>query len=1273
MKLTKIAFLLLAMLIFINSLSAQVRPPEKQGDAIEKGVSTVGVTTLDPAGQPLAYVYLGSPQEATLENRTFSVHLKPAAAAAPGTFSFQGTIARADSPATATALIDRAVRLGQDRAKLEKSIRFLYRMAKHPDYLNSIHDPRQAGDPPHPDDPPQPGEPPIGQQAVMILARSTSDPELASFLRTTSGSSPGIALLYGRAWAGALPAKGQMATLEIRLRENGADGSVIGRLELKAGIPVMLPAPSAPVQVPDRTLAGHLAIGLRWGSPPDLRRLSLLGYGFRVYRVASEFASQSGMTGNTPPNIATLDGLVTAMPDKVILLTEGMILPPKTFTEANAADFIADPKTTFTVDRNQRCCTGTGQLPRDFNNEEDFHYFAVALDLLSQPGGVSLAGYGKACYTAPPLTPADLAVEVDTTATSPKIKLTWKHVRGKKTPPTAYEILRGVSAPAANSPADPRISAANKINNGMHLEMRDPALLVPFKTVAVNPTLGDNPTVVLSGTDGSPFIAPGETCWYAVRAIHAGECGTLHSDPTAAAYASLRRTDAPAAPQLCYAGFGFPFAVVRFKEQVTESAANNPRDTIIGLRCEVENDGISHVKFEIHDSRSGNLMSVWEETVYFPPYSLSSNFVEITATIPGVKLGKVEIFCTVYSKSGAVSRRIRVTPRDDAVSTATNYQRLVFVAGAFSVNNPPTTASFLRPAVISGTPVTSTPVKIGANELTLAKFFLPAPPPGISSQAVSLERLSGGRWRPIGGARVSPNGTVIIPSGLVNPVRATLLNIDSPQGCAGTAHQADGPSGSRAPVVLGICLDEFANPKPTEYRIYRQVGGGSLDLVGQGKADASQGIAGFVDNSVPTVSTEIRYFAQLVDTNGNASPMSVLTTCPVKIISPPPTPVLLAVRPQGISEMEISWSCPAPGIERFQIFVETQKGPQGFSVINLPASILGGYVSAILGGNGPSLPSAGNLSPVITQGSFSQLTTTVGQTAKRYMNTQSYYTPRVAADGPPDLTIGPGPVYFIKLPIPPVGTYKIWVKAIGNTGATSAISNIMEYKWSPPRTTTPGPEPILDWPARALPAAIPGTGFTVPVEVIAIPLSSASGLPNTLFPENTNRRYLRGVVIGQTPITGSKDYTFQQSPRKLTISGIDQLGGRSNPNEFLARPSDSLGETILPAVLYRRQIPNTTFPQPAGDVIQVSPMIENIASYRENSSNVVIDPFVATIEATSDGVFVFNQRSYLSFAIIDSQPLIEGARYQYFLVRFDGLGEMKEVIEAGSTTIPETP
>ena len=103
-------------------------------------------------------------------------------------------------------------------------------------------------------------------------------------------------------------------------------------------------------------------------------------------------------------------------------------------------------------------------------------------------------------------------------------------------------------------------------------------------------------------------------------------------------------------------------------------------------------------------------------------------------------------------------------------------------------------------------------------------------------------------------------------------------------------------------------------------------------------------------------------------------------------------------------------------------------------------------------------------------------------------------------------------------------------------------------------------------------------------------------------------------------------------------------------------------------MVYRQQIANATFPTVSGNLIQVTPLIEHIPWQGE--------------QITYGGVFTipdllfgaasefYRDFHYYYLYVRDQQPVLIGASYHYYVVRFNAKHEPAETIDAGTVTIP---
>lgn len=1244
-----------------------------QDTVIPEGVFTAGTTIMDGRDRPWAYLYLSAPEDATLRGRQLAVYVKPGAATSAAEFQLQGTIAPATDPAIASAYLDRAVSLGGNRAEIEKSFLGLYRMAKYPGYLARLNRERQPGDPPWPDDPPAAGEASVPEQIAMVVGRAATDPEIAEMLQLGSVASPAFAMAMGRGWGGLLPVRqGDPVTIEVRVREGNTDGGVVGRVELIAGIALPMPPPGAPVQRIDPTPSGDRNIQLRWATPAELRRYSLLSVGYNLYRMPAEFAIASRFDV-TPPPTDLLLALVRDRPQDAVQVNRGMILPPKLFREEDVANFQAppagDPETRFFVDQNDRCCDGVEHLP--FEDGARFYYFAAARDLLGRVGEISPGGAAQACRRIAPQVPTGMLAKAATVSVSPAshvVRLSWQASDPAGTPVSHYEILRGVGK------GDPRIGGA--INDGSLLEAFDSSKLAVYREVL--PVA--SPDGLQQWTDEAPFIQPGQTCWYAVRAVFVGGCGRLISAPTPPAFASLRQLTAPDPPSLCYQGNSSPYALVAHWDNESASEIYPGGEFRVRAVCRRMNGGVTSVRFLLA-ADIGNQQIRQEQTVYFPEWTGQGNsdatadFI-FTGTGPS---GNARVSCIATSGAGAVSLEASGTA---ALPTAVNSMGrkttlplIAFQAGAYSIATPPP-PGLLRNQILSASTAAPSEAPVVGNGVTVVKFNLgggatPATPPGYRElPSVLVERSGPTGWTTIGGAKLSTAG-VLLAGEFREPLRATLLHTILPENSLCT-HQRDGEGGATVPLNLGICL----TPGSAEYRLYRQIDDGGLSLISQGPAVYQQ--AGdqvrFADTSLPLASGRVYYYAQLVNRNGNASPMISLNLCPLLLAAPLPVPELLRPKPaldaEGRANLQLDWFCPPPGVERFQVFLESEINLLNLQYFtDLPEAFVG--IVPSVSGRGPrDVPTATPLRELPFEAGASHiLSRNNSLLTGRFTSVRRFYTPRIGA--PPE-GLGNGPAFTVRTPVQRNVKYRVWVKAVGPTGGVSGPSKVQEFIWNTPERETPSEDPKVPWPDRELPPRFAGEVFDPPVE--AADLFYPPGGSEFVWPPNPDQRYNVGIRIGGVPAIGSDQYeAFENADLgavfQLTNSttGVVDLLGRTNPNLHLSRKTDGTLDPVLPAVLYRRQVPSKAYPAAPGETIQVSPLIEHIgweAAGKGNDAR-IIDPFIGVVAGRNGG----SAPHQVLFYLLDTQPVVEGAKYHYFLVRFGANGEMKDVIDAGQIEI----
>jgi len=1205
-----IAIAFLALPLCSNGQSGD--PPRGPGAAgIPAGIFAAGTTALDTAGKPWGYVFITAPEMDSIAGKHFAVHLKPAAADAAGVFTLQGVAAAHQETAVVSGFIERALKLGEQRADLEMKVRALFRSVKYPHYLSLLHTPPEPGDPPYPEDPPQAGEPGTAEQLASVVRRAATDHDIAASLRQLSTGSPAIAMACGLAWGGPLDvAVGQEVTLEIRLFDPVAcvDIGVVGRVSFLAGQAQPLPAPGEPVEVPDLTQTGHLNIKLRWSQPDDLRRKSLLSLGFNLYRMPEAFAISQGYDVGSP-NTAALLQLASTQPGNVRRINTGALFASKLYSTTDIADFTSDPRTFFLIDDNDRSKkNAAGQaLGAPFADGATYRYFVTARDLLGRDGDVSQGGAAIACHRLPPPAPTGLAAvcehefdEANQVASDPMI-LSWT-ANAPDNPElvtSRYEIIRGLST------GDPQIGG--NVNDGANLERYTPSLLVPFASVLH----GQQPTF----TDPSPCVsAAGNTCWYVVRAVFDGACGPIYSDPSPPIFACIRKTGAPLPPPICSTDTNVPLAAVALQSSATEAGPAGAANIEYRVRatCRRENAGVVWAQFRL---RRGTVQLEEPVRVYFPAEFDSAEPPVETEFLIRTKVAPANatLECTVGTDAGAESG---IATANFSFVAAPSRRVLNFTSCACSMSDPPPTGA-LRNQLVASVPLGSASVGTNGNGYTVYNVLASEDAP------VVLQRFSGGQWLDRGSAFVAM-GKVAVPTGAGEAFRALriLAAIPPAQRCS---HQRVANGGGLVPVPLRVCMTEGTN----EYRIYRRIDDGPTTLIAQGEgpyASATVKEISHEDGSLPVSSGRAVYFAQMIDRNGNASPLAQIAQC-VNLVATPPTPVLQEPKPlleNGVAKVSLGWFCPPVGVERFVVFMEPQE----------------------TGAPPPTFDEL-LLATIVNVKERHQVFDSRLDARLSVFASNRFSTGRVG--GP---TFQPGPDFTVTAKVQRNVSYKIWVKAIGTTGGESGPSEQFDFVWrNPPPPPIVGVEPKVPWPARPLSAAVEFH-----------PLVKAEALNHVDYPYDGGFPYPAGVKIGEYPIIEEFDLPHAaQDPLTLYQSGVD-------PNDYLhlGKPGS---KRLLPAVMYRRQVANAVFPEVTGDTIQVSPLVKAIAFERifiggGSGYALIFDPFIGFRYRPVPG-----GPDVLDIFLLDTQPAIEGAAYHYYLVRFRDDGEVDSVVDAGEITI----
>ncbi len=446
----------------------------------------------------------------------------------------------------------------------------------------------------------------------------------------------------------------------------------------------------------------------------------------------------------------------------------------------------------------------------------------------------------------------------------------------------------------------------------------------------------------------------------------------------------------------------------------------------------------------------------------------------------------------------------------------------------------------------------------------------------------------------------------------------------------GWRHDATNPLTGAATDVCGTFLPTV---DAKEYRIYRRVNDGVQTLVTQGATTLPTTL--WKDTSQLAASATVEYYLQTLDANSNPSAL-VTQGAPLTVIAALPTPMLEPLKsllPITNTKMRVKWFCTTAGVERFEIWVARKSGALAAST-----------------GSGLSADLATHLN----------MDTSVAETAG--LDFAVFQTGLAR-----HLSVGGTPEFEADLPVSASDTYTVMIRAVGpgeySARAVGAFSNVGTFSYSLTHATLNNPVP---WPERALP---PRADFH--------PGIAATYLGTTkLAPWNGN-----AVRIGEyEDATHDASNTVTIYDPQDTGHGplIYALGGTRAPTFYLYTNDgvalDELKETnpgsVLPVALYRVQIANTAFPNVPGDIVQVSPLMEQIAYITYQGEVAVTDPFIAVLHKNNTDLPRTAANFDHDILLLDRQPVIKGARYKYLLVRFTPGKEIERVIVTNTVDVP---
>lgn len=1150
-------------------------------------VFSVGTTIRDAGSHDWSYVLLGSTQPELLTGKKFAVYGKVGFSTNTASFTLRGTIFQQTDPSAINSLLNQTIALGEDQTSLSNALNVA--LHKVPGITNLD----------------------LAQKILTGFQVAAADRDTAQTLALIGRAHPGLCLCAGQGFSELIST---ITTYEIRELSpaTGAAGAVVGRVTIIPGLPVILPAPGPAFQVVANHPSEDLRIRLRWGTPNELRRLSLLNFGFNLWRIPRASAEAAGYQF-VPP---TLNQLYTNA--NFTRANQAAVTMSKEFSSSPGSDAVEDPAdlTYFFTDDHGRAW---GLPP--FSDGEQFYYFVTARDLLGRDGLVSLGTLARACRRLPPAPPTEVRVLNHFAANQQRLLVTWQQNTNATNAVSEYWVYRWPN------PAMVLTNDAAPFSN---------------RVGVVAQVAGTNLNSFLDTDSSAPAVASSSNFWYTVRAVSLAACDPLLSPHAGPAWGVLRQRAGPDAATGTVSGScGTP--VVAFQNYNALTNAGGPDPLIWNYRftCQRRDPGIAWVQFFVTNSPylSPGVTNV--ETfgpIYFPPDDNVAS-VDYSLMVYGGN-PQVDVTCVVGTFYGLVSRPAFA---QFTLSVASDQrQEAVFLSGQLLETALSSTDPLLLALNGGSTPCwPAINLKPDPSGTVGMSFNLIGIPPGLPLLVQVLEKSG---WSDLGVINPDSNHIywVSYPACIIGPLPAfqgCLIKLPPGNGdCAQhIARAAD--NGPVAPIHVRFRLTE----RTKEYRLYRSVDDGPLTLVAQGAAafdplNATRQIVR-TDDAMPPSAARLCYFVQVLDDQGNGSPMSFLGCKEVKPAKLP-RPVLAEPQPAGGTtnpQVALTWFCPTGGVRRFQLKIERVDQPS--------SGKRSGIVSSKLNVFNQYNPTTRYLGLV----SRSRL-------ALLHFD-EAQLTPPVGAG------FGPGPQFTLTANVIPNVPYHLAVAPMDSQDNVGDASLVWDFTWRPPYVL-----PTVPWPARPLPpiksfdedGAPPSSG----PRVAAVLLRDANYRLDPAYPVGIRIGDLSQIAY-PSPNVGTTNFAcYIAVGRGLSIS---PWGPDPHSLLFRRRSGDPSrrGDLVLPIVVYRQQVTNAAFPHVSGNLTQVSPLIERLPW----TVNILFEntPYVFLM----DLLLAVGKESGVPFLYLrDQQPVILGARYQYFVVRLNDKRELAETIPAGVVDIP---
>ena len=1015
--------------------------------ALSNLVFAVGTTIQSTNATSLSYLMVGTESPSLLAGKQFAIYGKNGFATNAGTFTLRGKMFLQTSPAAISTLLNQAVPLRDDLTSLSNALNVVLRKIPGSDSL------------------------PLSQKLSTALQLANTDPAMRGTLDFVGRNHPGVLLCNGEAFSEVISG---VTTYEVREINpaSGNAGDVVGRVTVVPGSPVILPGPGSPFQLPSAGMpfrdstdnpAERIKIYLRWGTPPELRRLALLNFGFNVWRMTKATAEQNSFNV-TPPSLPQLYANATIANDAPVMAT-------KDFAANNPGD-PADTTTFFFVDDNGR----KFGMPL-FVDGAQYYYFITARDILGRDGFVSAGALATACRQLTPAAPTGLKVKnilqavpvVVATTNVPRLQLNWTQNTDTNDNVTAYWIYRW------DNPSSAMTNEATPLNNRIGI---------------VTQLASTNVNVFVDNGTNLPTTPSVSNYWLTVRAVSQAVCGPLVSPNSSPAWAVLREREGPAAATGEVLGScGTPVVMFQTFNTLANPANTNGQNLSYRLTCQRRDSAIAWVLFTLNSAAGTNVVG----PVHFPP---DGDTVSLDVLLPNLfssALVTNQIICTVgdfQDNNSAPATNYFITS-----TTATGVQQeAVFVAGELLLTALNSADPLL--AVLNG----------NAASCTVASGVTPYPDGTVSlsfSGGPYLPRLiqvfnnQSNNWADVGVAWPDTNFVYWIsyPACLIGPLptfRGCIVNVPDTGNC-------DQHITSAGNTVAPIIVRFRPTLRSREYRLYRRADDGQPALVAQGATtfdplNSSRTIV-IPDDVMPPSAAHLCYYVQMLDEHGNGGPLALLG-CHYAIPSVMPRPVLAEPQPIGDTnhpQVQLNWFCPVAGVHRFQILISRDDKnasgqPTGLSGIKLARQFA--YNS---------------------QKSYAGLSL---QNKRYLIFDEAQLTPPISAD------FGPGPQFSLTADVVAGGTYTVSIGVLNEHDNSYATSDPQTFTWKFVNTNIQ----TVPWPARPLPPVtvfdeIPSTNQ----RVFAVILRDPNHTLDTRYPVGIR---IGSVGSDFVPNVGTTNFTY---------------------------------------------------------------------------------------------------------------------------------------------------